>query len=221
MGQAEQSSPLAAVLFDCDGVLVDSETLTNELLREDLAGRGLKLSLDETFDHFMGSTMWGVAEKAVSLGASLPDDWIPAFYEKMYDVMAESVEAVPGADRLLDRLIEVGIRVAVGSNGPRSKMDITLTKTGLMTRLSPHVYSSQDLANPKPAPDVYLHAAGQLDVDPSRCIVVEDSVSGARAAEAAGMRCIGFATMGQELDLSPHCIFVVGSMCELGERLGV
>ncbi|MFK7941236.1 MAG: HAD family hydrolase [Roseovarius sp.] len=221
MSKPENGGQLAAVLFDCDGVLVDSEVLTNQLIRDDLADHGLELSLEQTMDHFVGSTMWGVAEKAVGMGATLPDDWIPTFYAKMYDVMADKVEAVPGAADLLDRLIDVGIQVAVGSNGPVSKMDITLNKTDLMSRVSPHVYSAQDLANPKPAPDVYLHAAERLGVSPEVCIVVEDSVSGAKAAVAAGMRCIGFAAIGQQAELAPHCIFTVRSMQELGERLGV
>ncbi len=221
MSMTENSTPLAAVLFDCDGVLVDSEVLTNALLRDDLASFGLDLTLEQTMEQFVGSTMWGVAEKAVEMGAKLPDDWIATFYAKMYEVMAEKVEAVPGAAELLDRLTEVGIRVAVGSNGPLSKMDITLNKTDLMNRVSPHVYSSQDLPNPKPAPDVYLHAAEQLGVAPDACIVVEDSTSGAKAAEAAGMRCIGFAAEGQAAELAPYCIFTVHSMQELAERLGL
>lgn len=221
MATQDTSTPLAAVLFDCDGVLVDSEVLTNQLVRDDLSTRGLDLTLEKTMELFVGKTMWGVAEKAVELGATLPDDWIPQFYAKLFDVMADEVEAVPGAADLLDRLTEVGIRVAVGSNGPVSKMDITLNKTDLMSRVSPHVYSAQDLPHPKPAPDVYLHAAEQLGVSPDACIVIEDSVSGAKAAEAANMRCIGFAAAGNAAELSPHCIFTVKDMAELAERLGV
>lgn len=221
MSKDAGATTLKAVLFDCDGVLVDSEMLTNQLLRDDLAKRGLELTLEQTMDHFVGSTMWGVAKKAVELGAALPDDWIATFYAKMYDRLSDKVEPVPGAANLLDRLIDLGIQVAVGSNGPVSKMEITLNKTDLMSRVSPHVYSSQDLAHPKPAPDVYLHAAERLGVSPDACIVIEDTVSGAKAAVAAGMRCIGFAPMGQASELSPYCIFTVTSMAELGERLGV
>lgn len=223
MPASDQTAPatLAAVLFDCDGVLVDSEGLTNKLLRDDLAARGLELSPERATELFVGRTMFFVSEKAVELGAILPDDWITQIYEKMYALMAEEVEAVPGAAKVLDRLLDVGIQIAVASNGPRTKMEITLNRAGLMHLVSPHIYSAQDLAHPKPAPDVYLHAAEQMGAAPEQCIVVEDTTSGAQAAEAAGMRCIGFATMGQESELAPHCIFVVRSMQALADRLGV
>lgn len=221
MAKTDTNTPLAAILFDCDGVLVDSEVLTNQLVRDEMAQYGLDLTLEETMQIFVGKTMWGVAEKAVELGANLPDDWIPQFYSKLFDLMADKVEAVPGAADLLDRLTDVGIRVAVGSNGPVSKMDITLNKTDLMSRVSPHVYSAQDLPNPKPAPDVYLHAAERLGVSPDACIVIEDSVSGAQAAVAANMRCIGFAAVGNAAELAPLCIFTVKDMSELAERLGL
>ena len=214
-------SALKAVLFDCDGVLVDSERLTNQLLRDDLSEYGLDMTLEEVMSAFVGGTMFAVSQEAIQLGARLPDDWVPAFYEKLYVVLGDQVEAVPGVSDLLDRLIGVGIRCAVASNGPASKMQITLRKTGLLQRLTPHIYSAQDLENPKPAPDVYLHAAAQLGVAPEACIVVEDSASGARAGVAAGMRCIGYAAEGQEDKLAPHCSFVVRDMAALAERLGV
>ena len=189
------------VIFDCDGVLVDSEPITNRLLQRDLAEHGLDLTLDEVMGSFLGGTMMGVAEKARARGADLPEDWVDRFYERMFAALAAEVEPIEGARDVLDRLDAAGIPYAVGSNGPRSKMEITLGKTGLINRLSPHIYSSQDLANPKPAPDVYLHAAAQLGVTPDCCIVIEDSASGAEAAQAAGMRCIGYAAMGQHAAL--------------------
>ena len=213
--------PPKAVLFDCDGVLVDSEPITTRLMRDDLAAHGLDLSLERIAALFVGGTLPGVARQARDLGATLPEDWVDRFYTKAFAALAAEVEAVPGVSDLLDQLIAAGVSIAVGSNGPVAKMEITLTRTGLIGRLAPHIYSSHDLPQPKPAPDVYLHAARQLGVLPRDCIVVEDSVSGVRAGVAAGMRCIGFAAEGQGEQLDPHCDAIVGDMSDLARHLGV
>ena len=212
---------IRAVIFDCDGVLVDSEGITNRLLRDDLAGRGLDLPLDQVMTTFVGGTMEGVAAEAVRLGADLPGDWVDLFYVKMFAALGAEVEAVSGVADLLAQLQRAGIARAVGSNGPLAKMDITLRRTGLLDWLSPHIYSARDLENPKPAPDIYLHAAGCLGVAPEHCVVIEDSTSGARAAQAAGMRCIGFAEAGQGAKLEAHCDTVVSDMQSVAPLLGV
>ena len=212
---------IRAVIFDCDGVLVDSEGITNRLLRDDLAQRGLDMPLDQVMSTFVGGTMEGVAAEATRRGADLPPDWVDLFYAKMFVVLDAEVEAIPGVAELLDGLHRAGIACAVGSNGPLAKMDITLRRTGLWNWLAPHVYSARELANPKPAPDIYIHAADRLDVSPDHCVVVEDSASGARAARAAGMRCIGFAAAGQDDVLAPHCDALAQDMAAVGRLLGV
>ena len=211
----------AAVLFDCDGVLVDSEVLTNRLMRDDLAAHGLDLTLEQMMALAVGGTIAGVADKARGLGARLPDDWVPRLYDKMFAALEQEVEAVPGAVDLVARLAGAGVAMAVASNGPRAKMQITLTRTGLMGRLAPHVYSAQDVPHPKPAPDVYLLAAAQLRQPPEHCVVIEDSAAGAQAGKAAGMRCIGFAAMGQAADLAPHCDSIAKDMAEVAQALGL
>jgi len=215
----------AAVLFDCDGVLVDSEAITNRLLRDDLAGRGLDLPLEQIMTLSVGGTMEGVADAARQRGAILPDDWVDQFYKTMFAGLEHEVEAVPGVRAVLDILIAADIKIAVGSNGPRAKMDITLRRTDMMERLCPHIYSARDLDHPKPAPDVYLHAAAQLGVSPDACVVVEDSASGAKAAVAAGMRCIGFAPAlmpsNQATKLARHCDVVIADMAALTGHLGL
>lgn len=215
----------AAVLFDCDGVLVDSEEITNRLLRDDLAGRGLDLPLDQIMTLSVGGTMEGVADAARQRGAILPDDWVDQFYKVMFAGLEREVEPIQGVSNLLNHLIAADIKIAVGSNGPRAKMDITLRRTGLMDRLFPHIYSARDLNHPKPAPDVYLHAAQQLGAAPGACVVVEDSASGAKAAVAAGMPCIGFAPAhiprDQVKQLARHCDVVVADMAALPVHLGL
>ena len=210
-----------AVLFDCDGVLVDSDAVCAPVLRQDLQERGLRVSAEEAAEIYSVGTMEQTAAEAARRGADIPDDWVPLFYEKMFDALRMGTEPVAGVSELLDRLIAAGVPRAVASNGPVAKMEITLAGAGLIDRLRPHVYSARDLPRPKPAPDIYLHAARRLGVAPRACVVVEDSASGARAGQAAGMRVIGFAAMGQGGALAPYCDRVVGSMAELANELGL
>lgn len=210
---------LKAVLFDCDGVLVDSERLTNHLLRDDLAARGLDLPMEEVMDLFVGGTMESVMAEAARLGADMPADWIDTFYLKMFDLLGREVEAVKGVCDLVDALIAQNVKIAVGSNGPARKMQITLARTNLLDRFTPHIYSARDLGRPKPAPDIYLHAADKLGVAPPDCAVIEDSASGAKSAQAAGMRCIGYAAEGQADRLRPYCDVIADTMDQVARAL--
>ena len=212
---------VSAVLFDRDGVLVDSEGISNRLLCDDLSERGLDLTMDEVMSFSFGGTMEGVAAEAARRGADMPGDWVAQFYRKMFAALDAEVEAVPGVADLLMRLNRGGKACAVASNGPRAKMEVTLKRTGLWDWLDPHIYSARDLAHPKPAPDVYLHAAAQLQVSPQHCVVVEDSPSGARAARAAGMRCIGYQAAGHPQALDSYCDLVISDMAEAITLLGV
>ena len=209
------------VIFDCDGVLVDSEPVTNALLRDTLAGYGLNLSLAQVMEHFVGGTIKGVMDKANAMGAGLPADWVETFYAQMFEALAENVEAIPGAVAVLDALDAAGVPYAVGSNGPHAKMEITLARTGLAPRLSGRVFSRQDVAQPKPAPDVYLLAAARAGIAPERCAVVEDSPSGATAGKAAGMTVFGFAAEMPRARLQPICDVVFDDMSDLPDLLGL
>ena len=181
------------VIFDCDGVVVDSEPLTLQLIRDDLAARGLPLDLTKTTDLFMGSTIAGAGAQAREMGADIPEDWIDLIYDKVFAALARKVESIPGIGAVLDRLDRQGIAYAIGSNGPHRKMEITLARCGLAARFAGRTYSREDVAAPKPAPDVYLLAASQAGVAPQDCVVIEDSATGAQAAVAAGMAVFGFA----------------------------
>ena len=181
------------VIFDCDGVVVDSEPLTLQLIRDDLAARGLPLDLTKTTDLFMGGTIAGADTQAREMGADIPEDWVDLIYDKVFAALARKVEPIPGIGVVLDRLDRQGIPYAIGSNGPHRKMEITLARCGLAARFAGRTYSREDVAAPKPAPDVYLLAASQAGVAPQDCVVIEDSATGAQAAVAAGMAVFGFA----------------------------
>lgn len=203
------------VIFDCDGVLVDSEPLTNQILRDSLAAHGLDLQLSDTTRLFVGGTMAGVMSEARKLGADLPDHWLELIYSEIYAVLEEQVEIIPGVDLLLDDLDGAGVRYAVGSNGSMRKMEITLGRTGLLQRFEGRLFSGQECAAPKPAPDVYLQAAAHAGLMPAECVVIEDSATGARAGRAAGMRCYGFCAETSPGILAPICDSVFHDMADL------
>lgn len=184
----------AAVLFDCDGVVVDSEPITDRVIAADLARRGLSLDAGAIHGMFLGGTMLDVAEGARRLGADIGAGWVDEIYAAMFVELARGTPLIPGIGLVLDALDGAGIPYAIGSNGPHRKMEITLGQhPDIKRRLAGRIFSRQDVARPKPAPDLYLHAAAALAVSPARCTVIEDSATGARAAVSAGMRCLGYA----------------------------
>lgn len=187
----------AAVLFDCDGVLVDSEPATFDLIQQEFARYGLHRTIPELEDMFIGGTIEAVAETARGLGAPLPPNWAETYYESLYAVLRAGTPLMPGVPELLDRLDAAGIPFAVGSNGRSAKMEATLGQhPEIRARLDGLLFSGQELGCPKPQPGLYLHCAKVLGVEPARCVVIEDSPTGARAARAAGMRCLGYAPHG-------------------------
>ena len=211
-----------AVIFDCDGVLVDSEPASFDLLATDLAARGLILPRAEMEHLFLGGTIAGVFTGARALGAALPDSWIADFYARLYARLAEGTPLIPGILPVLDMLDAQGIPYAIGSNGSERKMQITLGQhAGLLARFQGRLFSGQTLGSPKPAPDLYLHAARALGQPPSACAVVEDSPTGARAAKAAGIPCYGYAPHGDGAALLAESATVFHAMSDLPALLGI
>ena len=183
-----------AVIFDCDGVLVDSEVIAFDLLTTDLTDHGLNLPRATLEHELIGLTLAGVAAKARTLGADLPEAWVNDFYARLYARLEQGAPLVPGVLSVLDALDAAKIPYAIGSNGSPRKMQITLGQhAGLIDRFGGRIFSGQDMPRAKPFPDVFLHAARAMAVEPSACAVIEDSPTGARAARAAGMRCMGYA----------------------------
>ena len=187
------------VIFDCDGVLVDSEVIAFDLLGNDLSIYAPDITRAQMERDLLGLTLAGVADKARRLGANLPDDWVENFYDRLYSRLEQGAPLVPGVLTVLDALDAANIPYAVGSNGSLRKMQITLGQhQGLTQRFHGRIFSGQDMPRPKPFPDVFLHAARAMNVSPAHCIVVEDSPTGARAARAASMHCMGYAPHGSD-----------------------
>lgn len=179
------------VIFDCDGVLVDSEKLSIEVDRRVLADLEWSLSRDEILHRFVGrSSAHFRAEIEAHLGRRLPDDWETPYQPWYLDMFARELTAVAGVETALD---DITTTTCVASSGAHAKIRRTLGQTGLLPRFDGRIFSADDVANGKPAPDLFLHAAERLGVSPERCVVVEDSRFGVRAARAAGMRVLGYA----------------------------
>ncbi|AHM03805.1 Putative phosphatase YieH [Roseibacterium elongatum DSM 19469] len=209
------------VIFDCDGVLVDSEPLSNRVLVDNLARHGLTLTLDQAMGLFVGGTMAGVGAKARDLGADLPDDWVDRIYAETYARLREGVDPIPGISALLDRLDAAGLPYCVASNGSEEKMAITLGATGLAPRFEGRRYSAHTLGTAKPDPALFQHAARACGVAPERCIVVEDSATGAEAARRANMPCLGYAPTGDGARLSAQGARIIRDMAEIAAMLGL
>lgn len=211
-----------AVLFDCDGVLVDSEGATFELIQSEFAAHGLTLTIPELETLFLGGTIEIVASKGRELGAALPSDWVEGYYDRLYKMLREGTPLIAGIPELLERLDAEGIPFAVGSNGRGAKMEATLGQhPKIKARLEGLLFSGQDIGCPKPLPGLYLHCAEVLGVDPAACVVIEDSPSGARAAKAAGMRCLGYAPHGPAPRLAEEGAELFTSMSQVPALIGL
>ncbi len=206
--------PFDLVIFDCDGVLVDSERIANREFAALLREIGLEFTLAEMFETFVGNTMARCVEIiADRLGTAPPDDLLDRYHAMIRVALEREVRPVAGIPALLDALDAAGIPYAVASNGEHAKMQTTLGVTGLAPRFEGRRFSAADVARPKPAPDLFLLAAGRADVRPMRCVVIEDSPLGVQGARAAGMTVIGFADLmprARLLEAGAHV--VAGSM---------
>jgi HAD superfamily hydrolase (TIGR01509 family) len=179
-------------IFDCDGVLVDSESITHRVLADALGDLGLPLELEEAFALFMGNTLAEtVAIIESRLGGPLPEGFFPAWREKLYETFrAAPVRPVAGVVDVLDQLT---VPACVVSNGPMPKMLTTLGVTGLLGRFEGKLFSAESGLPGKPHPDLFLAAAEAFGAEPAATFVVEDSPTGVRGGIAAGMTVFGYA----------------------------
>lgn len=200
-------------IFDCDGTLVDSEILANEVLRDLVAEHGLDLSLDELVRRFRGGKLADcVAELEALLGRRLPDDFVPRFRRRSAAAFAERLRPVPGAVELVAAMTGP---ICVASSGPMEKIRLSLSLTGLLPFFEGRIFSSYDLGSWKPDPGLFLHAADTMGVAPNDCAVVEDSLPGVRAGLAAGMTVYALLSPGFEDSLLPNGVLKVTRLAEL------
>lgn len=183
----------AAVLFDCDGVLADSEGLVNALLADALTLLGWPLSADAARRAFTGLALSDIIAQVEARVGALPADWAETLTRDIVAAVGTRLGPVPGAIDALRTILGQGVPVAVASNAGRRELRAKLDRLGLTDAFRGRTFSCEDVARPKPAPDVYLAAAQACGVPPQDCCVVEDSVVGVRAGIAAGCRVLGLA----------------------------
>ena len=178
------------VIFDCDGVLVDSEPVANQTLAQMLRELGLNLTQEQIFQSFVGYSMAHVMRVIGDmLGRAPPDNFLSDLQARTFEAFRSELRAMPGIEYALDRL---RVPFCVASSGDHEKMNTTLGITGLLPRFAGHIFSVTQVARGKPAPDVYLFAARQMGADPAACVVVEDTPPGVQAGAAAGMTVFGY-----------------------------
>lgn len=189
-----RSDPLGLVIFDCDGVLVDSELLASRMLSRELTRLGFPLSPEDCLARYTGISMASVVAKVeADWGRSLPKDFVERLREQDHAAFRAELRPVSGVQEALRRL---KTPTCVASSGSLAKMRLTLGVTGLLPHFEPRLFSAEMVAHGKPAPDLFLYAARRMGVSPERCVVIEDSAAGVAGARAAGMRVFGFAGGG-------------------------
>jgi HAD superfamily hydrolase (TIGR01509 family) len=183
------------VIFDCDGVLVDSEPISNTVLAEALTEEGLPTTLDEALQEYRGLLLSDVRTRAEDkLGRSLHDGWVAEYEHTRAEAFRRELAPIAGAAEAVRRVMAAGLGVCVASQGRLAKTRLTLGLTGLLEIFPPNaLFSAESVPRGKPHPDLFLHAASSMGAEPTRCAVVEDTALGVRAAVAAGMLALGYA----------------------------
>ena len=177
------------VIFDCDGVLVDSESLSCKCLLRQLQRHGIDVELDAVLERFLGRSITAVADHFQALGRVMPADFTAELRALVRKSFADSLQAIADVESVL-RSLEIAYCVASSSDIER--VNFSLELTGLSALFAGRVFTAQMVRRGKPAPDLFLHAAASMDVEPGRTLVVEDSVNGVQAGKAAGMTVWGF-----------------------------
>lgn len=214
---------LKLVIFDCDGVLVDSEPISNGVLAQALTAVGLPTTLKDALVEYKGLLLSETVAKAeAKLGRSLPEGWVAGYERDRAEVFRRELKPIPGAAAAVERVSGAGLEVCVASQGRLEKTWLTLGLTGLID-LFPDgaIFSAYSVARGKPHPDLFLHAARTMEVVPECCLVVEDTPIAVAAAVGAGMRVLGYAADADRTELRAAGAEVFESMPELPALLGL
>ncbi|MAG97104.1 MAG: hypothetical protein CMM08_10525 [Rhodospirillaceae bacterium] len=209
-------SKIELVIFDCDGVLVDSEPIANRTLTAALIAEGLEISEAEVTRVTTGLSLSSVLDwLAADHGLRLGEDFLAALQDVTFAAFRRDLQAVPGAPEAVAAIHKNGLKACVASSGEIAKMTLTLGLCGLYEAFAGRLFSATWVPHGKPAPDVFLFAAREMGVAPSRCLVIEDSLPGIAAAQAAGMAVLGYG--GNELAAAGAQVFA--DMRELPDLL--
>ena len=180
------------VIFDCDGVLVNTEERANRILSEWFCAAGHKVTYEDCRRLYSGRSMKSVQEEIEQAGGDLGFDLTARWYASLDEIFGAGVDAIPHVEHVLDALRASGVPWCVASSAKVEKMHLTLGTTGLLPHFEEVLYSATMVERGKPFPDLFLHAACEMGFEPAECVVVEDSVFGTRAGVAAGMRVFSY-----------------------------
>ncbi|WP_119941221.1 HAD family hydrolase [Neorhizobium sp. NCHU2750] len=193
MADNAELQPRPLVIFDCDGVLVDSEPLSVRVLVRALNRHGIDMAEEEAYQRFLGrslATMRQVMDE--DYGFHTGPEFLETLRLDLYDLFRTDLKPIAGMAETLDGLAQLGLPRCVASSSQPERIRLSLTLTGLIDRLEPHIFSASMVKNGKPAPDLFLHAADEMGIAPENCIVIEDSPAGIEAAQRAGMTVFAF-----------------------------
>ncbi|MFJ3586154.1 HAD family hydrolase [Streptomyces sp. NPDC090127] len=210
------------VVFDNDGVLVDSEPVANTILAGYLTELGHPTSYEDSLRDYMGAAVHRVHDLiGERTGQRLPDDFDATLHARTFAAFERELEAVVGVTEVMKRLVAEGVPYCLASSGSHERIRVGHRKTGLDAWFRDgNIFSAEDVGRGKPAPDLFLHAAARMGVAPERCVVVEDSRLGVQAALAAGMDVYGYTAMTPEAKLAGATGYF-GGMDELPAILGL
>ncbi len=194
---ARRQAPLRLVIFDCDGVLVDSEPVSNRILANDLSARGWLMTTADATRLFVGTSLADMVPAVEArIGTKLPSDWQADLQALIVTALAGEAVAIPDAVEALRAVDAMGMAWRVASNSSHEEMAAKFRRLGIDLLVAGRVFSFTDVKRGKPAPDLFLAAAASAGAAPAECVVIEDTVTGVQAAVAAGMDCLGFAPHG-------------------------
>lgn len=200
---------LKLIIFDCDGVLVDSEAICCQVSAEAARLAGMHVPEGKALEIFSGMALSAIQKKIENnTGKPLGSDWISKMQKHFIEAMADQLEPVDGVYEMLERIKKLSVPVRVGSNSSVLEMSNKFTKLNMTSYFQGRIHSAQDMGKPKPDPDVYLKAASDEGVLPENCIVLEDSDTGARAAINAGMTCVLLRAAGKTVPDWPGLIVI-------------
>ncbi|GAB0112988.1 HAD family hydrolase [Acidisoma sp. C75] len=222
---ARRVAPVELVIFDCDGVLIDSERLASVVLSRFLHGLGWQISAEECEVLFLGTSLRDIIRRTeAATGRPVPEDFGARFSSAMVAALAEEVEAIPGAPETLRRLTAAGMAWRVASNSSHAEMAVKFGRTGLTDLVHGRLHSAEDMLaiglNGKPDPHLFLAAAEAGGVPPARCLVIEDSIPGTQAARLAGMSCLGYSPHADGHELAAEGAGIFRDMALLPGLLG-
>ncbi len=214
----DDTSP-KCIIFDCDGTLVDSEEVTNEIIAEMAGELGVKMTGEEATATFGGKTLDAVLYKMRELsGKEIPGDWLPRLIKRVSEAWKTELNPVNGVRELLENL---NISICVASNGEPIHVNQSLEMTGLRGFFDGNIFCASDVGVPKPAPDLFLYAAKKMGFKPEQCIVIEDSISGVMAANRAKIKVYGLVKMCSAEELENAGAIPFTNMRNLPALLGI